>query len=93
MELTLKALLSPPNLPTPLCPGPDAEEEPCLLPGCDRESSGAQDSAFHSPWMPAALPQLAPSPCKTRCPLQLLPFLCRHTRSWGLGSLGALVQL
>ncbi|CAK7295104.1 SSPO [Vulpes lagopus] len=35
-ELTLKVPLSSPNLPTPLCPGPNAEEEPCLLPGCDR---------------------------------------------------------
>ena len=26
----------------PLCPGPEAEEEPCLLPECDRESCGAQ---------------------------------------------------
>ena len=26
----------------PLCPGPKAEEEPCLLPECDRESHGAQ---------------------------------------------------
>ncbi|XP_048069099.1 SCO-spondin [Ursus arctos] len=33
---SIPALLSPPTLPTPLCPGPDAEEEPCLLPGCDR---------------------------------------------------------
>ncbi|XP_008583107.1 PREDICTED: SCO-spondin, partial [Galeopterus variegatus] len=30
------ALLSPPATPTPVCPGPEAEEEPCLLPGCDR---------------------------------------------------------
>lgn len=26
----------------PLCPGLEAEEEPCLLPECDRESCGAQ---------------------------------------------------
>ena len=25
----------------PLCPGPEAEEEPCFLPECDRESRGA----------------------------------------------------
>uniref|UniRef100_A0A8D2ECW6 SCO-spondin n=1 Tax=Theropithecus gelada TaxID=9565 RepID=A0A8D2ECW6_THEGE len=30
------APLSLPATHTPLCPGPEAEEEPCLLPGCDR---------------------------------------------------------
>uniref|UniRef100_UPI004038E811 SCO-spondin-like n=1 Tax=Callospermophilus lateralis TaxID=76772 RepID=UPI004038E811 len=30
------ALGPSPATPTPLCPGPEAEEEPCLLPGCDR---------------------------------------------------------
>ncbi|XP_004430689.1 PREDICTED: SCO-spondin [Ceratotherium simum simum] len=31
-----EVLLPPPASATPLCPGPEAEEEPCLLPGCDR---------------------------------------------------------
>ncbi|KAI5153918.1 Sco-Spondin [Manis pentadactyla] len=30
------ALLPPPASPSPLCPGPEAEEEPCLLLACDR---------------------------------------------------------
>ncbi|XP_042533232.1 SCO-spondin-like [Dipodomys spectabilis] len=29
-------LLPPSAMPTAFCPGPEAEEEPCLLPGCDR---------------------------------------------------------
>nr|XP_044630662.1 SCO-spondin [Equus asinus] len=36
MVLSSMALLPPPASVTPLCPGPEAEEEPCLLPGCDR---------------------------------------------------------
>lgn len=31
------ALLTTVAAPTTLCPGPEAEEEPCLLPGCDRK--------------------------------------------------------
>ncbi|XP_005404818.1 PREDICTED: SCO-spondin [Chinchilla lanigera] len=31
-----QALLHASAAPTPLCPGPEAEEEPCLLPACDR---------------------------------------------------------
>ncbi|KAM5255351.1 SCO-spondin-like [Ctenodactylus gundi] len=33
------ALLPPSATPAPTCPGPDAEEEPCLLPVCDRAGS------------------------------------------------------
>ena len=36
------ALLPPLASAPPLCPGPEAEEEPCLLLGCDHESRGAQ---------------------------------------------------
>ncbi|GAB5568912.1 otogelin-like protein [Prionailurus iriomotensis] len=35
-EPSILGLPSPLTLPTPLCPGSDAEEEPCLLAACDR---------------------------------------------------------
>lgn len=35
--LSSGAPLPPAASPAALCPGPEAEEEPCLLPGCDRE--------------------------------------------------------
>ncbi|XP_039109837.1 SCO-spondin-like [Hyaena hyaena] len=35
-EPSVLGLSSPPTLPAPLCPGPEAEEEPCLLAACDR---------------------------------------------------------
>ncbi|XP_045352374.1 SCO-spondin-like [Leopardus geoffroyi] len=35
-EPSVLGLPSPLTLPTPLCPGSDAEEEPCLLAACDR---------------------------------------------------------
>ncbi|XP_078198084.1 SCO-spondin isoform X14 [Callithrix jacchus] len=40
------ALLPLPTTPTPLCPGPEAEEEPCDLPGCD----GAGGWGPWGPW-------------------------------------------
>lgn len=55
MVLSSMALLPPLASATPLCPGPEAEEEPCLLPGCDRESLGALDGALCALWIPLAL--------------------------------------
>lgn len=45
--------------PTPLCPGPEAEEELCLLPACDRECPSPVDQ--HMPWRCC---KLAPGPTK-----------------------------
>lgn len=85
MDPSVLALPSPPTWPTPLCPGPDAEEEPCLLPGCDRESPGAQDGALHALGIPTVLYRLAlrgPTPP----PQELLPLL--SSQELGAGGLG-----
>ncbi|KAF5918971.1 hypothetical protein HPG69_016344 [Diceros bicornis minor] len=43
-----EVLLPPLASATPLCPGPEAEEEPCLLPGCDLTNCTAIQGAEYS---------------------------------------------
>lgn len=67
--LSSGAPLPPAASPAPLCPGPEAEEEPCLLPGCDRESHRAHDSTPGDSCCLVLAPQPQPGPLPTLLPL------------------------
>jgi hypothetical protein len=83
-------LPSPSAMPTPLCPGPEAEEEPCFLPGCDRKYLPVHRLTL--PWNPGwdpvpvdiTLPQLPPDCAKSfHTPSSALPPGAGGWGPWG----------